>query len=131
VQLQVESKSGVPIYIQLKNQIKYLIAAGKLAAGEQLPTVRQLAVDLTINPNTVARIYAELEREGLLRTQQGRGTFVAAPPEPALLDEERRRRLRETLREALIESTGLGFSLEEIREELLAILSQWEGNRNG
>lgn len=131
MQLRVESKSGVPIYVQLKNQIKYMIAAGKFVPGDQLPTVRQLAVDLTINPNTVARIYLELEREGLLRTQQGRGTFVADHPESELLDQERHKRLHEILQEVLVEGMGLGFSLEEIRQELLVIIDRWEVSRHG
>ncbi len=131
MQLIVESKSGVPIYVQLKNQIKTLIVTGNLAPGDQLPTVRQLAVDLTINPNTVARVYLELEREGLLLTQQGRGTFVADLPEPDLLDRERHRRLQETMREALVEGMGLGFTLEEIRRELLEIIDQWEVSHHG
>jgi len=68
--------SGIPIYIQLKEQIKYGVASGQLKPGMQLPTVRQLAVDLRINANTVSRVYSELEHEGLLATRKGKGTFV-------------------------------------------------------
>jgi GntR family transcriptional regulator len=125
VQVRIDSKSGVPIYVQLKNQIRYQIAAGKLLRGEQLPTVRQLAVDLTINPNTVARVYLELEREGLLTTQQGRGTFVSETGPAEELDEERRGRLQERMCQAIMEGLGMGFTLEELSQELERILKDW------
>ncbi len=69
-------QSGIPIYIQLKEQIKYGMARGHLKPGTQLPTVRKLAIDLRINANTVSRVYSELEHEGLLATRKGKGTFV-------------------------------------------------------
>ena len=69
-------QSGIPIYIQLKEQIKYGVARGHLEPGTQLPTVRKLAIDLRINANTVSRVYSELEHEGLLATRKGKGTFV-------------------------------------------------------
>ena len=74
----VDPHSGVPIYLQLIEQIKRSIALGVLASGEQLPTVKQLALNLTINPNTVARVYRELERDGVIETSPGRGSFVRA-----------------------------------------------------
>jgi GntR family transcriptional regulator len=74
----VDPHSGVPIYLQLIEQIKRSIALGVLSAGEQLPTVKQLALNLTINPNTVARVYRELERDGVIETSPGRGSFVRA-----------------------------------------------------
>ena len=73
----LDPKSGVPIYRQIQDQIRYGIASGLLEAGEQLPTVRALAVELSVNPNTVIKAYSELEREGMLTTEQGTGTFVA------------------------------------------------------
>ena len=72
----VDPHSGVPMYLQLIEQIKRSIALGVLAPGEQLPTVKQLALNLTINPNTVARVYRELERDGIIETSPGRGSFV-------------------------------------------------------
>jgi GntR family transcriptional regulator len=72
----VDPHSGVPIYLQLIEQIKRSVALGVLAAGEQLPTVKRLATDLTINPNTVAKVYRELERDGVIETSPGRGSFV-------------------------------------------------------
>ncbi len=76
--LTVDPRSGVPIYLQIIEQIKRSIALGVLQAGEQLPTVKQLAVDLTVNPNTVARAYRELERDAVIETAPGRGSFVRA-----------------------------------------------------
>ena len=72
----VDPHSGVPIYLQLIEQVKRSVALGVLSPGEQLPTVKQLALDLTINPNTVARVYRELERDGVIETSPGRGSFV-------------------------------------------------------
>ncbi len=74
--LSVDPRSGVPIYLQLIEQVKRSVALGVLAAGEQLPTVKHLALELTINPNTVARAYRDLEREGVIETAPGRGSFV-------------------------------------------------------
>jgi GntR family transcriptional regulator len=76
--LTVDPRSGVPIYLQIIEQIKRSIALGVLQAGEQLPTVKQLAIDLTVNPNTVARAYRDLEREQVIETAPGRGSFVRA-----------------------------------------------------
>src|SRR5208283_2010948 len=75
---RLDLKSGVPVYRQIIDQVRGGIASGALAAGDQLPTVRQLAVDLEINPNTVVRAYRELELGGLLETHQGTGTFISA-----------------------------------------------------
>src|SRR5579863_3098838 len=72
----IDPHSGVPIYLQLIEQVKRSVALGVLAPGEQLPTVKQLATDLTINPNTVARVYRELERDGVIETSPGRGSFI-------------------------------------------------------
>ena len=86
----IDTKSGIPIYRQIIEQIKFAIAGGRLVTGQQLPTVRQLAVDLSINPNTVIRAYRELEIEGLLETQQGSGTFVSQKnPEIDRLEKKR------------------------------------------
>ncbi len=74
--LTVDPRSGVPIYLQIIEQVKRSVALGVLQAGEQLPTVKQLAIDLTVNPNTVARAYRELEREDVIETSPGRGSFV-------------------------------------------------------
>jgi GntR family transcriptional regulator len=130
--LVIDPASGIPIYVQLKNQIRFQIAARRIAPGAQLPTVRQLAVDLTINPNTVARVYLELEREGVLVTQQGRGTYVAELyPHSESLDAERREKLRGAIEKVAAEGQAMGFSLEEIEREVVVIVKRLKGDSNG
>ena len=117
MRFQIDGKSGVPIYRQIIEQVKFAIARGVLATGEQLPTVRQLAVDLSINPNTVTRAYRELEIEGLLDTQQGSGTYVGRK-KPRVDDLEQQRMLDQILTELLARASGYGFSLDDVLEGL-------------
>jgi GntR family transcriptional regulator len=117
VQIQIDEKSGVPFYRQIIEQVKFAIASGELSAGERLPTVRQLAVDLSINPNTVIRAYRELEIEGVLATQQGSGTFVGNR-RPEIDELERGRMLDQILTELLARASSYGFSLEDVLEGL-------------
>ncbi len=105
----IDIKSAVPIYVQVMEQIRQRIAAGVLAPGEQLPTVRELAVQLLINPNTVARIYRDLEKEGLLETRRGSGTYVAQTA-AALAKVDRLRALREQLEELVAHARLFGVS---------------------
>src|SRR5919201_1310932 len=100
----LDSNSGVPIYRQIQDQIRYGIASGLLDAGEQLPTVRALAVELSVNPNTVIKAYSELEREGILTTEQGTGTFVAAQPTVAVSEEKRHAKLQSLCSEFLAQA---------------------------
>lgn len=109
--------SGVPVYRQLIDQVRAGIAAGSLTAGDQLPTVRQLAVDLAINPNTVLRAYRELELGELLETQQGTGTFITQK-RPRGDEVERERQLNQLVGEFLARAGQAGFSLEELLKEL-------------
>lgn len=90
MQLRISDQDGVPIYVQLVNQIKYLVASGRLAAGEQLPPVRKLAEQLLVNPNTVARAYRELESAGVVSSRQGSGVFVAEGVSPLARREQTR-----------------------------------------
>src|SRR3954471_16122182 len=90
----IDVKDRTPIYAQLDRGLRAAIASGRLAVGEQLPTVRQLAVDLRVNANTVARVYADLERQGVLETRRGVGSFVIASPAKARPPGEHARRLR-------------------------------------
>ncbi len=113
----VQPASGEPIYLQLMRQIKHAVASGALAPGGQLPTVRQLAAELVINPNTVARAYRELEHDGLLEGVPGRGSFVTYG-HPRLRDEERRRRLQGFLDQLWAEGRALGYGSEELAEIL-------------
>ena len=85
-EFELDYSSGLPVWVQLKNRISYLIATNKYSQGDQLPTVRKLAVDLDISYNTVNRAYMDLEREGFITTRKGRGTFVAAPPDGIAID---------------------------------------------
>jgi GntR family transcriptional regulator len=115
--LQIDPKSGVPFSRQIIEQVKFAIARGDLKPGDQLPTVRQLAVDLAINPNTVIRAYRELEIEKVLETQQGSGTYVGhRPPEVDVL--ERKRMLDQILTELTARAFSYGFSLDEVLEGL-------------
>jgi GntR family transcriptional regulator len=114
--------SGVPVYRQIIDQILGGIAAGSLEPGAQLPTVRQLAVDLAINPNTVVRAYRELEIRGVLSTQQGVGTFVTTVPvEPD--DAERQRQLDQLVGEFVARAGGAGFSAEALIERIQEFLA--------
>jgi GntR family transcriptional regulator len=110
----IRPESGEPIYRQLIRQITHAITTGSLKPGDRLPTVRRLAADLVVNPNTVARAYREVEQAGLVETGAGRGTFVTYAP-PQLLLEERRKRLLPHIQALVAESRVLGFSGEELK----------------
>jgi GntR family transcriptional regulator len=114
---RLDTHSGVPVYRQIIDQVTGGMAAGALAAGDQLPTVRQLAVDLSINPNTVIRAYRELEIRGVLETQQGTGTFISRQ-KPQRDDGERQRRLSQLVGEFAARAGSAGFTVEELLEQL-------------
>jgi GntR family transcriptional regulator len=114
----VDSTSATPIYAQLDRSIRAAIATGELQAGFQLPTVRQLAVDLAVNANTVARVYAQLERDGILETRRGVGTFVREPPSPQKTRAHRERELRDLIRRFIGDAALLGFTLPELVDQL-------------
>jgi GntR family transcriptional regulator len=109
----LDAQSGVPIYRQIIDQVTGGIAAGTLREGVQLPTVRQLAVDLSINPNTVIRAYSELEIRGVLNTEQGTGTFIG-PPNVARDETERQRLLSRFVDEFVARAGSNGFTVEEL-----------------
>lgn len=113
----LDLRSGVPVYRQIIDQVMGGIAASSLSPGDQLPTVRQLAVDLAINPNTVIRAYRELELLGVLDTQQGTGTFIARQktPRPSA---ERARRLAQIVQEFAARCGAEGFPLEDVIDAL-------------
>jgi GntR family transcriptional regulator len=114
----VDSTSPTPIYAQLDRSIRAAIATGELEPGAQLPTVRQLAVDLAVNANTVARVYAQLERDGMLETRRGVGTFVRESPSPQAARANRERELRELIRRFVGDAALLGFTLSELITQL-------------
>jgi GntR family transcriptional regulator len=109
--------SGVPIYRQIIDQIKFGIASGQLKLGEQLPTVRALAVDLKVNLNTVSKAYKELEIKNILETQQGTGTFINKT-EQVILEKEREDKLKEICTQFSSVALSYGFHLDEITQEL-------------
>jgi len=113
----LDPRSGVPIYRQIIDQVTGGMAAAALAGGDQLPTVRQLAVDLSINPNTVIRAYRELEIRGLLDTHQGSGTFISHQ-EVRHDDAERQRQLNQLLGEFVARAGSAGFTVKELIEQL-------------
>jgi GntR family transcriptional regulator len=114
---RLDLHSGVPVYRQLIDQVRGGIASGSLIAGDQLPTVRQLAVDLAINPNTVARAYRELELGGLLETHQGTGTFISAQ-KPRRSEAERERQLNQIVSDFIARAGAAGFTVDDLLEEL-------------
>jgi GntR family transcriptional regulator len=117
LRFRLDSASGVPFYRQIIDQILAAKAAGRLDAGDRLPTVRALAVELAVNFNTVARAYKELEIRGVLDTQQGTGTFVA-DQEVSIGEVERRRVLTQLLDEFLARAARSGLTLAEIEAAL-------------
>ena len=116
--VSIDARDRTPIYAQLDRGLRAAIVTGRLRPGDQLPTVRQLAVDLRVNANTVARVYAELERDGVLETRRGVGSFVAAAPEAARSATEHTRRLRAFVTRVLAEADAAGFTAEDIIEGL-------------
>jgi GntR family transcriptional regulator len=119
----LDSHSGVPVYRQIIDQVRGGIASGSLTAGEQLPTVRQLAVDLSINPNTVVRAYRELELGGLLETNQGTGTFISAQ-KVSRGNAERERQLSRIIGDFVARAGAAGFTVEDLIEQLRSILPE-------
>jgi len=116
----IDSGDPTPIYAQLDRGFRAAIATHRLRPGDQLPTVRQLAVDLRINANTVARVYAELERAGVIETKRGVGSFITATPAQAHPPRERERRLRGFVTRVLAEADAVGFTIDEVIEALRA-----------
>ena len=117
MEFSIDTKSGVPFYRQIIEQVKYGITGGLLSPGDQIPTVRQLAADLSVNPNTVIRAYREMELGGVLDTQQGSGTYVA-DHQPEIDELEKRRKLDQILTELLARAHEYGFTLGEILDGL-------------
>jgi GntR family transcriptional regulator len=115
VDLRIDTTDGTPIYLQIVDQIKRGVAVGRIKPEDPLPSVRQLALDLTINPNTVARAYLELEHDGVIYKRQGQGTFVSSEA----IDASRRERSRIVgglFEKAIVEAVNFGLSASEIDE---------------
>jgi len=116
----IDSRDPTPIYAQLERALRAAIAVGRLRPGDQLPTVRQLAVELMVNANTVARVYAELERSGVIDTRRGVGSFVTATPAQAHPPRERERRLRAFATRVLADADAAGFTRDDVVAALTA-----------
>jgi len=118
--------SGLPIYTQIANQIQGRVANGMLKPGDQLPTVRALALELRVNFNTVARAYRILDEERVISTQQGRGTYINEKPPPAMTERLRRESLEGLVERFVSEAMRLGFSQTEIRQIVSEQLKSWK-----
>ena len=114
----IDSRDSTPIYAQLDRGLRAAIASGRLNPGDQLPTVRQLAVDLQINANTVARVYTDLERAGILETRRGVGSFIRATAAEARPPDEHQRRLRAFVTRVLADASAAGFSPDELVQHI-------------
>lgn len=118
--VSVDARDPTPIYAQLERALRAGIATGRLKPGEQLPTVRQLAVDLRVNANTVARVYAELERAGVIETRRGVGSFISATPAQAHPPRDHERRLRAFATRVLADADRAGFTIDDVLTALKA-----------
>ncbi|MFN5467148.1 MAG: GntR family transcriptional regulator [Pirellulaceae bacterium] len=113
MQIHIQAHDGVPIYLQVMQQIKYLVASGRLQPGEELPSIRTLAEQLLVNPNTIARAYRELETAGVVEKRRTAGTFVADSGSP-LARKERLKLLNERIDQLLVEAFQMGFDLQDV-----------------
>jgi GntR family transcriptional regulator len=124
--LEIDFRSELPIYLQIVERVKEMIASGRLNPGEQLPTVRALALDLRVNFNTVARAYRILDESGIISTQQGRGTYILALPPPETADRLRQQALQALTHRYLKEALRLGYDAESIIQNLHSQVEYWE-----
>jgi GntR family transcriptional regulator len=115
MQIHISSTDGVPIYVQIVNQVKHLVASGRLTPGEEIPPIRVLAEQLVVNPNTVARAYLELERAGIVTKRHGSGTYISDAPSP-LSRREKFKVLTQRADTLLVEAKHLDIDLDEVIE---------------
>ncbi|MCE2798272.1 MAG: GntR family transcriptional regulator [Planctomycetaceae bacterium] len=113
MQIHIQAQGGVPIYLQVMQQIKYLVASGRLKPGEELPSIRVLAEQLLVNPNTIARAYRELESAGVVEKRRTAGTYIADTGSP-LARKERLKLLKQQIDGLLVEAFQMGFELDEV-----------------
>lgn len=126
--LQIDFRSGLPIYTQIVNQVQAQVAAGVLHPGDQLPTVRALAEELRINFNTVARAYRILDEARVISTQQGRGTYITEIPPPKVTERLRKESLAALTQRYISEAVRLGFTKEEISGMIRDQFKNWKEN---
>ncbi len=125
MEIRIDPDSMVPIYMQVVHSIKQQVAIGQLKPGEQLPTVRELATDLRVNPNTVARAYDMLDSDNVITTQQGRGTYVREHPDNVHLTRVRQEQLKTMMDNTVAKALSQGYTAEEIEETFNAQLAWW------
>lgn len=123
--LRIDPDSAVPIYLQIVSSVKHQVAIGRLKPGEQLPTVRELATHLSINPNTVARAYEILNGDNVITTQQGRGTYVRERPDEAHLARIRQEQLKTMMDSIVGKALSMGYTADEIRDAFDAQMARW------
>jgi GntR family transcriptional regulator len=116
--IRIDKTSHVPIYDQIKEQIKGLIHAGQIKTGDQLPTIRELSVELLVNFNTVALAYRDLVNEGIIVTERGKGTFVASTPGESEMLRIRQEKLQALVNALFEETKRLGYSRDEVRQSV-------------
>ncbi len=124
--LQIDPDSQVPIYLQIVQDIKHKVAAGILKPGEHLPTVRELAADLRVNPNTVARAYDQLDKDRVITTQQGRGTYVRERPDQDHLSRMREEHLRSMMETVVARALSMGYTVNQVQEAFGEQLDSWK-----
>jgi GntR family transcriptional regulator len=129
MQIKLDFRSGIPIYVQIMEQIQRLVETGVLRPGDQLPTVRQLAADLRVNFNTVARAYRLLDEAGIISTQHGRGTYILEEEPPGNYQVQRKHALAEITRQYLADAVHLEFSPEELERAFQEQLQAWKSER--
>lgn len=125
MQIKIDFRSSAPIYVQIMEQIRQKVASGELKQGDQLPTVRQLATELRVNFNTIARAYRLLDEAGLISTQHGRGTYIWEQPTEETIQRLRQQGLEGLTRRYLAEAARQGFSPEEVAANIQALLQNW------
>jgi GntR family transcriptional regulator len=123
--LEINPRSSTPIYQQVVDGVKELVARGILIPGERMPTVRELAVELSLNPNTIAKVYQRLEQEGIIETMRSRGTFVAGRMK-VLNMEAAEQQLASLVERVLVEAYHLGLNREDIKQLFEESLDNWE-----
>lgn len=128
IKLSLDFRSGTPIYLQIMEQIRQMVANGELSQGDQLPTVRQLATELRVNFNTVARAYRLLDQAGLISTQHGRGTYIWEAPSEETMDQLRQQSLEGLTRRYLHEAARLGAKPEDVSMIITDYINEWKDN---
>jgi GntR family transcriptional regulator len=128
MKIRIDKSSRVPIYDQIEEQIKGLIHASQIKTGDQLPTIRELSVDLSVNFNTVALAYRDLANEGVIITERGKGTFVASTPADDEMREIRQEKLKKLITELIQETDRLGYTHEEVQNAFNAYLKKESKN---